>query len=51
MRILDTWLRHLNLSLKSPRFLSTGTSEEKAVWKMDRTEETIDGAGIEVNLL
>ena len=31
--------------------MSTGTSEEKAVWKMDRTEETIDGAGIEVNLL
>lgn len=50
MRILDTRLRHLNLALKS-RFLNTGTTEEKAVWKTGRTEEIAEGVGIEVNVL
>ena len=46
LRIRDTMLRHLNLALKSARFLSTGTSEEKPVQKMGRTKEIPDGAGI-----
>lgn len=46
LRIRDTVFRHLNLALKSARFLSTGTSEEKPVQKMGRTKEIPDGAGI-----
>lgn len=43
-------MRHRNLALKS-RFLNTGTTEEKAVWKTGRTEEIAEGVGIEVNVL